>query len=251
MTLDLASAEWSSLEDAFGPAIALPALLAALESQTDDVLDELYSRICHQGSIYSASIAAFPHLISSAGNAETIQNRTELLALAGQICESHDLESMLQHSSFAEEFSAALPAAYALACEGLRQTSDANDGIYLLKAAMSFAGYASLAKVLDGIVNEEFTLSCPGCGFDLYIWPVGQGLNVAAEDPVSQTGTKKTQVSKGRVSTDGGEELGRLLSSAPSLTAVGHQIPYIFGNATCPTCKAKFSLVDALLDEAA
>jgi hypothetical protein len=247
MTLDLASAEWSSLHDAYGPATELPSLLAGLDDQPTDVLDELYGRIYHQGSIYPASIAAFPHLIRSAENAE-LDTRTEILALAGLICESRDLASALQSSSHADSFSAAVPVAGALANQSLRETTDANEGIYLLKAAMSFAGYPGLARLLDGLVNEEFVLNCPSCDVDLYVSPTTEGLNVTAEDPVLEPRAKKTQVTKGKMPKEGGAELDGLLSSALSLDAVGRQIPYIFGTATCPACNAKFTLADALIE---
>lgn len=250
MTLDLASAEWSSLHDAYGPATELPSLLAGLDDEPTDVLDELYGRICHQGSIYPASIAAFPHLIRIAGNAE-LDTRTEILALAGLICESRDLASALQSSSHANAFSAAVPVASALASQSLSETIDANEGIYLLKAAMAFAGHPGLARLLDGLVNEEFVLNCPSCDVDLYVWPANQGLNVAAEDPVSEPDAKKTQVTKGKTPTEGGAELDRLLSSAPSLDAARRQVPYIFGTATCPACETKFPLADALIAETA
>jgi hypothetical protein len=250
MTLDLDSPEWSSLQDAYGPATVIPSLLTALANQDDDMLDELYDRICHQGSIYSASIAAFPHLIRIANDAETLDAQSDALALAGLICESNDLPSALQSSSHADSFSAALPLARELSNQALRETTDANDGIYFLKAAMSFAGYASLARVLDGVVNEEFTLNCPDCDVDLYVTPTERGLTVAAEDPVSQPRAKKTQVSKGTPVGEGGAELDRLLSSAPSLADVGRQVAYIFGSASCPACGAKFSLISALIDGA-
>src|SRR5262245_59849344 len=57
--------DWAALRDAYGPANQVPALLAAAEeASTDDggPWDELWGRLCNQGSVYSASYAALPVL---------------------------------------------------------------------------------------------------------------------------------------------------------------------------------------------
>src|SRR5665647_2198853 len=57
--------EWSLLQDAYGPADRVPGLLARASAETDlvaDVWGELWSRLCHQGTVYSASYAAIPWL---------------------------------------------------------------------------------------------------------------------------------------------------------------------------------------------
>ena len=63
--MDPGMTEWASLRDAYGSAELVPALLAAAEEAgTDegDRRDDLWSRLCHQGTVYSASYAALPAL---------------------------------------------------------------------------------------------------------------------------------------------------------------------------------------------
>lgn len=53
--------EWASLRDAYGSAELVPALLAAIEEAGTDDGDlwvGLWSRLCDQGTVYSASYAA-------------------------------------------------------------------------------------------------------------------------------------------------------------------------------------------------
>ncbi|MFG3256728.1 hypothetical protein [Streptomyces sp. NPDC048172] len=60
--------DWAALEHAYGPADDIPGLLRALASAEaeaearDEALDTLFSSLCHQGSVYSATAAAVPFL---------------------------------------------------------------------------------------------------------------------------------------------------------------------------------------------
>src|SRR5690349_10123588 len=64
-TLD--QTDWSALEDAYGPAIETPGRIRDLASpdkaKREKALDELSYTIYHQGTIYSASVAAVPFLL--------------------------------------------------------------------------------------------------------------------------------------------------------------------------------------------
>lgn len=61
---DSANAPWSDVNDAYGPAAEIPVLLNRAEQAPDDVAvwDELWGRLCHQGTIYPASVQAVPYL---------------------------------------------------------------------------------------------------------------------------------------------------------------------------------------------
>lgn len=254
MTLDLNSPNWTLLRDSYGAATEIPSLLKLLRNKNAESLDELFGRICHQGSIYSASIAAFPHLVLMAENPAFSSAQVDILSLAGAICESRDIEKVLSASEYADSFKASIPTALNLAVAALQKITDSNSGIYLLKAALSFSAFVGPARILDGFVDEEFALSCPCCGADLYVWPATEGLTVAAEDPISHPSTTRIPVKKGPIASPQNLNvypwLTSMLSSTPSLTMVASQIPYLFGTASCPACAASFSLFDALIDEA-
>ncbi len=55
---------WAELSHAYGSAEDIPALLEALTPgrHDDDAWNDLWSRVCHQDSVYSASAAVLPHL---------------------------------------------------------------------------------------------------------------------------------------------------------------------------------------------
>lgn len=60
---------WSALTDAYGASRGIPKLLKDAEVLPEDVGGDvepyvsLWSALCHQGDIYSASYAALPHLV--------------------------------------------------------------------------------------------------------------------------------------------------------------------------------------------
>src|SRR6478609_6023581 len=58
--------DWTALEHAYGSAADIPALLAELSPDpADDVWNALWSRVCHQGSVYSASFPVLPRLLDA------------------------------------------------------------------------------------------------------------------------------------------------------------------------------------------
>jgi hypothetical protein len=67
--LPLDSPHWSELRHAYGAADDIPALLRQLESfpdskkYTDAPWYSLWSALCHQDDVYSASFAAVPHIV--------------------------------------------------------------------------------------------------------------------------------------------------------------------------------------------
>jgi hypothetical protein len=71
--LELESPQWSKLTHAYGPAANIPSLLRLVAenpkgkaSYTEEPWFTLWSSLCHQGSIYTASYAAVPHLVGIA-----------------------------------------------------------------------------------------------------------------------------------------------------------------------------------------
>jgi hypothetical protein len=75
--ISLNQKEWFVLKDAYGSAQNIPTYLAAVEADPSpkDTYDadpwfSLWSALCHQGDVYSASFAALPHLLRIAKAAQ-------------------------------------------------------------------------------------------------------------------------------------------------------------------------------------
>lgn len=76
--LALDDPRWSELQHAYGDAAEIPDMLRALASSTGPKANyqnepwfSLWSSLCHQGDVYTASYAAVPHIVQIASEADT------------------------------------------------------------------------------------------------------------------------------------------------------------------------------------
>lgn len=248
--LDLDSNHWSELDHAYGDASDLPALLRRLSAGDGSVMSEIFGSVCHQGSIYGASYASVPHLAAAAKAVSDPGLRAEILVLVGLIRASKDDRTKAPlPADIRRSFEAAIPEALALALAALRTPVAAHMSVYLLQAAAALEGYLTLGRVLSGFVDKEFSLACPSCGRSLYVWPEGDGLSVAGDDPVSTPNAKRTRVDRGPVagspSAPAYEWLTRV-GGPSALEEIGDTLPFLFGSAACPACGRAFVLIDEL-----
>ena len=74
--LALDDPRWSELQQAYGQAAGIPKLLSELKA-SENHFDQkerwrsLWSSLCHQGDVYTASYAALPHIVQIAGDANS------------------------------------------------------------------------------------------------------------------------------------------------------------------------------------
>ena len=95
---ELDSLDWASVSHAYGAATDVPAQIRSLQSpekgERDAALQQLFSNIWHQGTIYSASVLALPFLIDML-EAGTVPDHEALALLVASIisgrgyCEVH------------------------------------------------------------------------------------------------------------------------------------------------------------------
>jgi len=88
--LDLNSPLWKDLTHAYGSAADIPVLLEQLKpaglkkSPDSEPWFSLWSALCHQYDVYSASYAALPHIVAIASS-QPARNRLDHLFLASSI----------------------------------------------------------------------------------------------------------------------------------------------------------------------
>ncbi len=81
--LSLDDSRWQNLRQAYGSAGNIPALLRELHSApTEPVWGELWSCLCHQQTVYTATFAAFPHILAAV-RAQPVSSREEHLCFLG------------------------------------------------------------------------------------------------------------------------------------------------------------------------
>lgn len=137
----------------------------------------------------------------------------------------------------------------AAANERLRTSSDRNEYAYLLESMLSFEGVMSWGEDLaQGLVNEEYEVTCPGCQADVFI-VIGErghcstiGDYALSEDDVETIPLRPADPE----AMDG---IGRRLHDialADGHPEVAAAMTHVFGDATCPDCEAGFSVADRL-----
>lgn len=135
--IDETMTNWSKLQHAYGSAVDLPAFLGALSPNAEDpVWDELWGRVCHQGTVYSASAPVLPYLLSAAREWPPVARVTPLslagaIVISPNVSGSHDLQP---HRSTIEGLHRL--ATETTASIGLSST----DFIYLLQAVLALEG---------------------------------------------------------------------------------------------------------------
>ena len=153
------SVDWSSLEHAYGNAADVPKLLASARSASapTDYRDEpwfgLWSALCHQGDVYTASYAALPELVDIARSRDGAAG-AELLLLAGCIELERQSRGLTVPQSLADAYRAAVNGGAQLASSALRTAGEADDRRRLNIALAALTGEVAEARRLLGEEEE-------------------------------------------------------------------------------------------------
>ncbi len=103
----LDSVNWSALDHAYGEASDVPALLRAMFSHDQDERDFafqlLHETICHQGSVYEASVYAVPFLFRMLELPQTPRRNSVALLLSSLAKGSYPLEHLASRGKEAED----------------------------------------------------------------------------------------------------------------------------------------------------
>ena len=165
--LSLDDPKWNELKDAYGSASDVPEMLKRLYANPTDkeLLNDLWSSLCHQGTIYSASLPAVPHIVSAVTNS-TLEDRVGPLLLAGAIAESlgRPTEGLKADPVFDEYCSKAVE----LLTDSIKYANLVDDELrYSLSALAAFLKDSKLANLL---ATADCGCECPKCGADVYFF---------------------------------------------------------------------------------
>lgn len=238
--------DWASLRDAYGEASPVPDLLQRLSTDdTDPVWHELWSRICHQGTVYSASFAALPRLLEWSQGIAPAQ-RTMVLMLAAAIVRSRDVSSGLESRAAAVESTCG--AFHDLAVEAMNQPGLAEgDFIHVVQAVLSFRGEQLWGTVLDQLNSGEFAGVCIQCQADLNLVIGRYGFFTSVDEWVNRPNCKRTPIESAALSRLAG--VSKWLHDQAircNQQQVAAWIPYIFGTTRCPSCNSSLEVSEAI-----
>ncbi|MFB7739194.1 hypothetical protein ACFC08_33405 [Streptomyces sp. NPDC056112] len=242
--------DWSRLHHAYGTAEDIPSLLhRAGSSPQDSSWDELWSRLCHQGTVYSASYAALPALTEMARR-WAAPDRQAPLCLAGSIMASTDQpygdeDPQVTYASEVSELAQ-------LTEEALRHPGLADDPanyVYLLSTLLSFQGVEVWSEQLDGLNDEEYEVPCPACGSENFV-AFGEHGFFSTTNSMYMKSTAARRVPLRPQAPSSLEGLAQRLHTralADGHPGIAHKLTYVFGEAQCADCDEVFSVEEAIV----
>jgi len=236
--------DWGALTHAYGSAADIPGLLAAAAADADDraAWDGLWSRLCHQGTAYSASFPALSALTAIAlGHPPA--SYVEPLHLAAVIVASND--SPEDFDTIRRDYTRELSTLRDLAERSLPLASGSREYVYGLQALMAFEGAAPWSRELEALADEELTLECPSCHEYLTVsFESTPATTTALDDSVPSTAVTPANPALLRGPTARLHELAR----RHGRVAVSDGMLSLFGSTTCPACGIVVDLPTALTD---
>ena len=283
--LPLDSSRWKELRHAYGSAEQVPALLRAIAAEAvprysdhpakarsnPTHWDEVYSSLCHQGSAYSATYAAFPHIVEIAER-DGVAMRAETMVLAGSIIIHNNPDNVPDDLTADFQMAIANVRKWSLATVREAKLDFPGTLSYLLQAfgALRFPKSVyvrSLDRLYEGDWEVEIDY-CPECR--KYIL-VEMGQDGPISMPVSSRGMPTKEGAKCTVAdrTEYAERIARgagilrqennpvwpEIETASVLAALADErgnrvlsmrILDLDARVTCPHCGSEFALADAI-----
>lgn len=154
--LPLDSPVWANLQHAYGSAEDIPDILQDLElaDEIPDAYDAepmftLWSSLYHQDDVYSASYAAFPHLIRIA-KLKHVNDRSRILQLAAAIAAAWDDPEPFLTPATSSAYTNAIPEALALYVGAFveKENITGRELIFSLGGMAAFKGKAAIARLM-------------------------------------------------------------------------------------------------------
>ena len=237
--------DWHALRDAYGAADAVPMLLDRISpTPTDPAWDELWSRLCHQGTVYPASFAALP-LLESLARSWSAQERDVVLHLAGAIVCSTDRVGI--DGDPLRPLTQTVKRLQSLGSESLMAGHRSEEAfVYLLQAVLGLEGDAIWGARLDGLVDGELAASCPKCESELYVVIDRDGGFVTTDEWIDRPHVARAAIVSGARPLQQPGEWIREQAAAAGQSDVAARIGYLFGASSCPACSAPIQIADAI-----
>jgi hypothetical protein len=239
--------DWCSLRHAYGPAGDVPALLAQMSPDVSaPVWQALWSCLCHQGTVYSASYAALPEL-ESAARCWPPAARLAPLALASGIVAATDVNGG-RREQYLSGLGSTIDSLRHLAVESLRRPGwTRSDVVYLLQAVAAFDGDRLWGNCLDYLVDGELPGQCSACSTDLYLVIGESGFFTAVDGGENRPETLRVPIEPASGALPPASRRLNELAAAAGHADLASWMLYLFGSSRCPNCDVPFTVPDAVV----
>lgn len=239
-------ANWKELSHAYGSAEDIPDLLALLDPDPEDeVWVDLWSRVCHQGTVYDGSYPVLPYLAKLASDWPPAQQVMPLV-LACSIITSIDAPD--NREELLKPYTGDVDKIKRILDESLdfeRHTQE--DYVHLLKSSLGLSGHHVFGEYLDGLNDGELEGRCSNCDVYLYLVIGSYGFFSTSEDWVSGGNYKREMISPCK--PESLPPIGKWIRDKALLAqqiTLSDLVLYIFGDTTCSACKTSIKVNDAI-----
>lgn len=247
MTFGSREVNWNAINHAYGPASDVPTLIERVRADIPDIdaWHDLWSCLCHQGTVYAASYAALPLLLDVAETSPAA-GRSDALILMAAIITADDLHDVERPPR--ETMDSMAQAAARLTDTCLQaMAGDTVTFLYLLEAAAAFDGDLIWGRNLQYLSDGAYDGQCPICSQALH-FAVGEryGFFVSAQEwttpPEARVAIQPADparlAGRGAWLHDRADRHGQ--------AAIATWITHLFGTTTCPICHQPFEVSSAL-----
>jgi hypothetical protein len=226
--------DWAKMRDCYGDADRVPELLARVEHGDDvEAWDELGYRLCLEGDlVFPASFAALPSLVRLAPTS------TRARGLAGTIiaCAAgpHGCDDQLADcADVIAEFGPLLDR---------HLQSRPEDYLATFLHLLAVRGHYHWSRALGDFTDDFYHLACPNCAVEVTIAIGNYGRYSAIRDWNLGDVDRRDLRPASPQDLDG---IGRWMHGTAvrdGQSTLANGIPYIFGNAECPSCACVFNI---------
>lgn len=251
--LSLESEVWRTLRHAYGPADHVPRMLRALRSKpTKKAWEDVWSALCHQGDVYSATYAAIPYMVEMALEAPP-KGQFSYWHFVGAVAagSSPKLEEGIR-KEIRDDYLAALERSVDPIRRLLEsKPADRHEVIYLLAALAAALGCKGDALLLDYLDGDEMPGACPACSKELLVTVEADGVFLSPQDNrgiftsiTPPDGAFASKSALERLDRDSVSTWLPAMAAAAGQSALASTIWILYGHAMCPGCDHQFPVME-------
>ncbi len=259
--------DWSNVSDVGGgSAEYLPDLLKELETSRDrEILDVLWERLYHQGSVFSASFAALPDIVRIAEQWDYCSERANLIWLAVEIISGEDIANLRRPgqeqdnwtptstridsgSPTRSRYQKEIDTLVRLIEEDLQQPNLSRmDFTHLLCNMLPLKGYVLWKDVFEYFGYEwvGYYGYCSHCDAEIDVYTTEH----SAIAEIKKSRTEKQQTTLQAISPESLTGIVRWLYDTAKdrgMNSVAQKVTYMMGTGSCPECGTLFQVPELM-----
>ncbi|TWJ07747.1 hypothetical protein LX16_4909 [Stackebrandtia albiflava] len=238
--------DWSSLGHAYGSAEDIPEKLERLRAAPTSALwTDLWSALCHQGTVYSASYAALDWLTDTARSSDPEQAKSAL-ALAGAILGSDDRPDGIEQ--IRARYAPQIGVMSDITRRHLSTETAYLEFVNLLETMLELEGAEGWpSRLLWGIRSEEYEIDCTSCDECLHIILGAKGYTYSTErDGPDGEPRQRPLYPASPADLTGTRRRIHELAVSHGQPKLAEMLTYAFGEAECADCGTRIAIADEL-----